>query len=180
MKISFTRHGETDRNKNNQVNPGEVDSILNHTGIQQAEVLWEVLKNKNITFDYIIVSSLSRAVQTAEIIADKIWFSDELILLDSLKEFFAWVFKEYYKDEFKKEFGVSRIQDVLDAYPENTFEWVESQDNFHNRILSTLESIKNTPEYQNKKILIVAHGWVARVITGINGLWNCEFVEVEI
>ena len=61
MKIYLVRHGEVNHNLYNRE-----DEDLNETGIKQAEELRENIKN--IEYNFIISSPLSRAKYTANII----------------------------------------------------------------------------------------------------------------
>ena len=63
----FLRHGETDWNAQN-LSQGNVDIPLNATGIYQAEVAAQRLRNRGIAT--IIASPLSRARDTAQTVAD--------------------------------------------------------------------------------------------------------------
>ena len=65
MAVLMTRHGQTDWNVEKRVQ-GKADIELNETGIEQAKITSEKLKNEKI--DVIISSPLKRAKQTAEII----------------------------------------------------------------------------------------------------------------
>ncbi len=177
-KIYFIRHWETDRNLNWFINPWDVDSELNETWIKQAEIAWNNMKKDNTNFDLIISSSLIRAIKTAKIIAEKIWYKKEIILEKNLKEKFAGVFKNYLKKDFQKEFWVRIVEEILQKYPDKNFEWTEKMEDFEKRIKNIYEKIKNNKEYKNKKILIVAHWWVAQVLLNIKHIWNCELVKI--
>ena len=65
MAVLMTRHGQTDQNVEKRVQ-GKADIELNATGIEQAKITSEKLKDEKI--DIIISSPLKRAKQTAEII----------------------------------------------------------------------------------------------------------------
>ena len=67
MLIYMIRHGETDWNKQRRLQ-GQVDVPLNEYGISLAEITADALKD--ITFDKIFSSPLSRAYTTATIIAN--------------------------------------------------------------------------------------------------------------
>lgn len=178
-KLFFIRHGETDRNLYKMINPWDVDSELNKTWINQAKNVWTELKEKWIFFDIIISSPLKRAKNTAEIIADKIWYKEEIIEIDDLKEKYAWVFKNYYKKQFLEEFGVKIVAEILKKYPNKTFKWVEKLEDFHSRINNVIKSIINNSNYNNKKILIVSHGWVGDIITWTKNIENCKLVKID-
>jgi alpha-ribazole phosphatase len=65
MRIYLIRHGQTVWNKENRVQ-GNRDVELNETGLKQAELTSEYLKNRAIDLFY--CSDLTRAVRTAKII----------------------------------------------------------------------------------------------------------------
>ena len=81
MELYMVRHGQTDFNKNKRLQ-GVIDIPLNEYGIELAEKTAEGLKD--VPFDVIYSSPLSRAFQTAEIIrGDR---PVEIIPTDSLLE----------------------------------------------------------------------------------------------
>ena len=81
MELYMVRHGQTDFNKNKRLQ-GVIDIPLNEYGIELAEKTAEGLKD--VPFDVIYSSPLSRAFQTAEIIrGDR---PAEIIPTDSLLE----------------------------------------------------------------------------------------------
>lgn len=65
MDLYITRHGQTDGNVN-KIMDGIRDIDLNETGIEQAKTTRDNLKN--VKFDLIICSPLSRTKHTMEII----------------------------------------------------------------------------------------------------------------
>ncbi len=80
--ITLLRHGESEGNAV-EIIQGQSDFPLTATGIQQARSLadrWHVLQERNDgrLFDTIIASPLSRACQTAEIIASRLNMPVEL------------------------------------------------------------------------------------------------------
>ena len=87
--IYLIRHGQTDQNVAWRIQ-GQRDFPLNETGIRQAEVARDALKELGISFDKVISSPLSRAVRTAEIVTgadgDEASGAPEIILDDRLKE----------------------------------------------------------------------------------------------
>lgn len=74
MKIYLVRHGEVDHNLYGLYNREDED--LNEKGIKQAEELKESIKN--IEYDFIISSPLSRARHTANIENKNIVIDDRL------------------------------------------------------------------------------------------------------
>lgn len=65
MKLYIIRHGETDWNKQKKLQ-GQSDTELNEYGIELARITGEALKD--VPFDYIFSSPLTRAYRTAELI----------------------------------------------------------------------------------------------------------------
>jgi broad specificity phosphatase PhoE len=66
--ITFVRHGESTGNAENRLQ-GQTDFPLSETGCAQARALAERWKLERVTFDVAITSPLSRARETAEILA---------------------------------------------------------------------------------------------------------------
>ncbi|MDD5075194.1 MAG: class I tRNA ligase family protein, partial [Candidatus Peribacteraceae bacterium] len=68
--LTLVRHGQVDYNKQDLVNGGNIDTVLNDTGKEQARTLAKKLKKKK--FDVVISSDLKRAVETAEILSSEL------------------------------------------------------------------------------------------------------------
>ena len=68
MKIYLMRHGETDWNREQKIQ-GREDIPLNDTGVQMAHRCGMLLEAQGIRVHKAITSPLSRAAQTAEIVA---------------------------------------------------------------------------------------------------------------
>jgi broad specificity phosphatase PhoE len=84
--IYVIRHGETDANKNNQVNDINMKTSLNLTGKTQAKKTGIYLNSRNLK-DFIIYSSPSkRAFETAQIIANEMKYDDNIIIDERLNE----------------------------------------------------------------------------------------------
>jgi len=67
MNVYLARHGETEFNRNNQIQGRGIDASLNETGIRQAHAIADYLKAQRI--NRIFSSSLQRSQQTAKVIA---------------------------------------------------------------------------------------------------------------
>lgn len=65
----FVRHGQDTDNAENRLN-GHRDTSLSQNGLHQAQELAQKIHDLNINVDYVFVSPLSRARQTANIICD--------------------------------------------------------------------------------------------------------------
>ena len=175
MKIYSTRHGQTDYNKD-EIILGVTDIPLNETGIIQAEILADEIKNIN-DIDFIIASPMIRAKTTAKVVAEKCGL--EIIIDDRLRE---WDYGEYE--------GKSRF---TDGFSDNKKEFAvrmgrtgESLFQLCHRDYSMLDEV--IEKYDDKNILIVSHGGICRVIeTYFNDMttekysnWfmgNCQLIE---
>ena len=69
--FTFLRHGESTGNAENR-HQGQADFPLTDRGLKQTELLADYWAVQNIRFDQAIASPLTRAKQTAEIIADRL------------------------------------------------------------------------------------------------------------
>lgn len=83
-RIYIVRHGQTAMNYAKKLQ-GRSDIALNETGVRQAEMTAEKLKEKGIEFDYVFSSPLGRAKETAALISRKpaeIQIDDRLTEMD--------------------------------------------------------------------------------------------------
>lgn len=179
MKIYYVRHGQTDWNLARKMQGGQTERKLNETGIKQAEETRKKLEN--INYDLVICSPMERAQQTANII---IKGKNIPILTDErLRERKLG----YMEGNPITEDCEKQIWDYkLDYKIENG----ESLSEFEQRILDFIQDIKK--KYDNKTILIIAHGGIAKVIKAYlygrpesdnlddYGMENCEIIEAEI
>lgn len=139
MKIIFVRHGQTNLN-----NPRRMQGIsnvgLNKEGIKQAEEIRKVIENQNI--DFIIVSPLKRALETANIINKNM--NKKTIIDERLTEmnYGALEGELYCKEYWNMEYDYKSIneENILD---------------FQKRIYNFIEDIK--AKYRDNNVLIVAH-----------------------
>lgn len=69
LKIYIARHGQNVDNKNGILN-GHRDLPLTEKGIEQAQEVANLIKDKGLRFDSIYASPLIRAFETAEVIAE--------------------------------------------------------------------------------------------------------------
>ena len=147
MELLFIRHGETEWNVLKKIQ-GQVDTNLNENGIKQAEELKDKLASENV--DVILTSPLIRAKKTAEIIKGN--RNIEIIVIPNLIERDFGELEGISYDEFD--------YDGFWSYKKNlTFEGAENIKDFFRRIYKTIDKIKQ--EYENKRILIVAHAGVS-------------------
>ena len=174
MKIYLVRHGEVNHNLYKLYNREDED--LNETGIKQAKQLRD--KIKNIKYDFIISSPLSRARQTADIINVD---NKNIVIDDRLKE----------RDPGSlsgQPLEVTNREEYWNYYTTIQYGTSENIKEFFNRVYNFLDELK-TKDYKN--VLIVAHSGVSKAFSGyfngINngkflnrGLKNCQIKEYEL
>lgn len=163
MKLYITRHGETMRNAEQRV-LGRTDDPLSEKGLAQAAALAEKLKDTE--FDLIFSSPLTRAKQTAQAVADSKGMEvlvDERLIETNFGEFegvprYCEEYQAAKRDHFKRYPGGESYFDM--AY----------------RIYDFLFMLKR--EYADKRVLVVSHGGVCRIICNyFNDMENEEFVS---
>ena len=148
-KLIIVRHGETDYNVQGRYT-GQTDISLNAAGMEQARLTAEKLRDEAI--DLIICSTLKRAIETANIINKKLHLP--MLERNELIELCMGVYQGLTKEE------------IIEKYPEM---W-ESQspkgrEDFsavEDRVFKVIEDIKR--EYSGKNVLVVTHGYIAKVI----------------
>lgn len=171
MNLYIVRHGQTDGNVY-RVMDGIRDIDLNNNGIQQAKLTRDEIKN--IKFDLIICSPLSRTRHTMEIIN-----------INNFPVIFDDRIKERDCGEFTGKGFDSLDRDLYwNYYDETKYESAESIPIFFKRVFHFLNDIKE--KYKGKTILLVTHEGVTKAINcylnGIPkdgnlqglGLKNCE------
>lgn len=145
--ILLTRHGQTNWNVQKKV-MGRCDEPLNEIGMEQAMQVRDSLSNMPI--DLIICSPLLRAKQTAlEINANRnipIIYDERIIERD---------FGEFEGLETKN----FDFEGYWNYYLNQHYERAENIQDFFNRIYDFLKD--TITKYQDKNILIVAHGGVS-------------------
>ena len=109
------RHGETDFNVANRAH-GIIDIPLNKNGIAQAHALAEQLSKVHL--DVIYTSKLSRAKQTAQIVAEKQTAYDKPTKLSDLSSVFKIKITESFNIKLRTDFVNPRtvIYDLIMQY----------------------------------------------------------------
>ena len=184
--IYIFRHGETDYNVNKRMQ-GWLDVPLNKNGIAQADVLSQ--KMSDIKLDCVYSSPLSRALDTAKIVAkDK-----KIITDDGLKEWNLGVFcgKIIHLTDEPADAPIDMNKDVVnvpfsllsndDYVPKDG----ESYNMFKQRVCDTIIHImKNT---DSKTIGISTHNGVIKILikqfTNLDwprgGISNAEYLKMQ-
>lgn len=179
MKIYFVRHGQTDWNLEQKMQGGESEKDLNETGIEQAKQACE--KIKNLKYDIIIRSPMKRVEQTTNIINER---KKVPIIIDER-------LRERKLGKLEGHIVTEEIENNIWDYELNyNIQGGENLHDFEKRILEFIQEIKQ--KYNDKTILVVAHGGVAKLL--IANLWgmpesknlieikvrNCEILEFDI
>jgi len=143
-RLYFIRHGLSQGNIDG-VWSGTIDTPLSPLGKQQAKLAGR--KAKDLKVDYIISSPLSRAHDTAKIVAKEIGYPTDKIHINEL--FIERHFGELEGKSWSPDLNLDGITDI------------ETVDTLLERARLALEYIKTLPE---ENILIVSHGSFGRAL----------------
>ena len=145
--VYLVRHGQTDWNLFRKFN-GVTDTLLNLTGIEQAKLQAENLRN--VSFDACFCSPRTRARQTCEII-----YQGPIVFDDRLVEINAGEFEG--ADQTDAETMKLLWQAIM-----NGDKGTESFKDFMKRGCDFCDMI--VKDHKDKNVLIVTHGVIARLI----------------
>lgn len=159
----FVRHGQTDWNKARIV-MGQTDIHLNEAGIQQAQELAQKIAGLKIS--HIVSSPLTRAKQTAEIIAAVL--QKPIVVIEELKEVFGGSIE-----------GKKKGSDFEYWAQGGDIEGAESWADLKQRVHIGLEKALQYSSH-DAPVLIVAHGGVYRALQRILFLELEEVINCDI
>jgi probable phosphoglycerate mutase len=146
-RFFLVRHGETEWNRIRRIQ-GVSDIPLNDTGRAQAAALGDILAAH--TFDLLVASSLSRAMETASIIAKRLSMPAPLAIPDLIE-------RNYGDAEG------SNGADLEERYPPGTeIPGREERSDVTKRVVRVLQDL--AIRHPNADILAVAHGGVIRSV----------------
>lgn len=190
MVLYFVRHGQTQNNLDGKMNPGDDDDTLTEIWKSQAKKAGEKLATSQIQIDIIVSSPLSRAMETAQIIAQEIEYTWEIFSDARLREQDAWVFLGKKRDDIKQEFWISTDDEFRRIFKDKTYNQKEDLSEFDARVSAAYQEI--TKNFQGKNILFVAHSGTSRallravqwldyeyVFFQMPGVKNCEIINLE-
>ena len=163
--IYFTRHGETDWNKQGMIQ-GQQDIPLNQQGKKQAFELHKKLQH--LKFDAIFSSDLFRAKETAQIIAKErklIVKTTQLLKERSLGKVEGITFTKY-KKKFLEIIDLKNRERLEKKYQ------IEKSDKVISRILTFIR--ETAFAYPGKTLLVVSHGTILRMMLAKLGLIAVE------
>jgi probable phosphoglycerate mutase len=164
MKIFLIRHGQTDYGKK-QLTTGQVNVPLNDNGKEEARATAQFLKDKNIT--QIFSSSLSRASETAHIIASELNLS--VVEYDELMEHTSGKLDGVPMTEFFE--TLKRVGDFEEMIVQAGG---EPRDVFLKRIWTKFLEI-STENEDKGNLVIVSHGVVLRTL--ISEIFNAPYLR---
>lgn len=161
MRIYLVRHGETDWNIDRRYQ-GIEDIPLNNTGVMQAKLCAKALSN--IQFDAIYSSPLTRAYDTAMLIAQGLRKGHSVNPIEGERSSTCY---EVKVDErlIERDFGL-----ISGLFPKEREAFIQSKkdanmepfEHLTARVMETLEEIRN--KYSDGKVLIITHGGVINAI----------------
>lgn len=160
MRLYILRHGETDWNKALRLQ-GQTDISLNEKGRQLARVTGEALKE--IPFDLVITSPLSRAVETARLVLG----ARELPMIteERIKEIGFGVMEGGQVRNAAGEITDDSFYNFF--YDPGNYEPQEGGESIHDLVERTgafLEELKTKTEWKDKTILVSTHGAAMRAL----------------
>lgn len=159
-KLYIIRHGETDYNKAGIVQGSGIDSSLNETGFNQAEMFYN--KYKNISFDKVYTSQLVRTHQSVKSFLDS---GIEHQILPGLNEI-NWGIKEGEKVSFELDSYYMKVaQAWRSGKLSEALEGGESPLDVQKRQVEALNQILNNKK--EKTILICMHGRAMRIFMSL-------------
>jgi uncharacterized phosphatase len=144
MTIAFIRHGQTDWNAEGRMQ-GSSDIPLNDTGRQQAHDAVGVLDGTD--WDVIVSSPLSRARETAQIVADDLG-------IELGRSYDLLIERHYGAGE-----GLT-LEEIDARWPDRQYPGLESLDSVVARGTGALQQIAD--EYPDRNVVIVCHGTIIR------------------
>jgi uncharacterized phosphatase len=146
VTFAFIRHGQTNWNRDERLQ-GASDIPLNDVGREQAAQAVGVLSATGTTWDAIVSSPLSRARETAEIIAAGLGIE----------------LGPTYDDLIERNYGDGEgatAADIAQKWPDHNYPGLESLESVVARATRALGLIADT--YGDKNVIIVCHGTLIR------------------
>lgn len=163
-KIYLARHGSTAWNESPRFR-GLADLALSETGVGQAQALRDLLAERR--FSAVYTSSLRRAVQTAQIIAEPKTLP--LRQCEGLRsvDYGRW---EGMTEEEAKESDPGLYSDYIERIESVRFPGGETLDELRERAMAVISEICR--EYPSQEVVVVSHQVVTRVLL-------CSFLGVS-
>ncbi|MEC8986034.1 MAG: histidine phosphatase family protein [Actinomycetota bacterium] len=160
MNLLIVRHARPEREEKSE-GEGPADPGLSTTGRLQAEAIADFLEDENI--DHVVSSSMKRAQQTAQPLADRLGI--EMILRDDIRE--SDHNSSVYIPVEEMTFDSPSIQEYINN-PLAIFEG--DYEGFRQRVHEAFNGI--IEEFPGQKVAVFCHGMVIAVYLQI--LWGLE------
>ncbi len=151
MELCLVRHGQTDQNKLKKIQ-GQMDFPLNETGKEEAHRLGKWLKENETSFDVIMASPLSRAMETASIISNELGMDSDVIPNE------AFIERCFGECE-----GLDVCESVFVNILNDTAQGLEKSFTIQKRVVDECYRLENI--YKNKRVLIVSHSHAIKALT---------------
>lgn len=153
-RLYFIRHGESEFNASHAWG-GSSDTPLTPKGRKQAKRAGREAREQGLVFDVIISSPLSRAHDTAKLVATELGYPhDKIILHDQFIE------RDFGKLEGRKDL-VAGTKYVIDESAIDPYDGVERLHDLQARMDEFLNFLDNQP---HETILVVGHGGSGRAL----------------
>lgn len=150
MLLYLVRHGETDWNLQRRIQ-GSTDIPLNATGRAQAALTGDLLARRN--WDAVVASPLSRAFETAAIIAAAVGLSTPTAVPDLVE-------RNYGQAE-----GLTDVE-IDERFPGDTpVPGRETREHVVERVLPALMAIAES--HPDQAVIVVSHGGVIRSVLNV-------------
>ena len=176
--ICFVRHGETEWNKTLRIQ-GRVNNQLAENGIIQAEDTAKYLRKNDPSWDIMLSSPLSRAYDTALILAKHLEYQQEI-----------FIYEEVTERDFGEAEGLHLSKEVYNRMYAGDFKGIETTWDLQKRCKDVV--LKIAKDLEGKKVLVTTHShFIKGLFTQIdpnvffttslsNGSLNYVSVENEI
>jgi len=161
MKLYVARHGQTVTNIN-AIMCWQYDAKLTEKWYKQAETLWESLKD--IVFDRVISSDLSRAVETSKSVIKYQSWNASFATTPFLRERSYWVWDGVPDAEIIKKLDLDSK-----TFRSKSIEWeegYESDEDFMSRIKEFFEQYIKPLSTTDQIVLVTCHKWSCNAISG--------------
>lgn len=171
MNLIVLRHGQTSFNRENRY-LGSLDPALNDVGIAQAHSLTQ---NLSIQPTAVICSPLLRARQTAEILCTHLGITPEID--PSFRERDVGVYEGLTQQEAQERFPELWAKNVTRLWHEAPPNG-ESIAEVAHRVHAGINQL--SARFAESTVLLVAHGFVAKVIRALSGAGHQDFYDWQL
>ena len=185
VEIFVARHGQSDDNVA-KVLGGRRDAALTDTGRQQAQNLAQGIVGAGLTFDAVYCSPLTRAHDTADIVADVAGLPKPIVI-DDLVEREGGIMTGMSFDAIKRDVKTNVLQSDLITYYLDP-EGAETFPEMITRGQAVLDYVRSL--HDSGRVLLVCHGDIGKmiyaaatgkdwqeVLTGFH-LGNAELIDI--